>query len=174
MMEAILEDVARQSSESVPEIGNKRKAKLNQNTARVYLETHLLGDLKDSIKDLLGHIQTTGFLNQYWIDIDKLNKKAVRKSIRAERARQQLAAGSDYESAHDDELEATENEFEDWSNESSGHEESSGSYASEELSNNLKAGEQILEEGAAADQPEDGMGSGIIGNNILPADQRSA
>ena len=101
------------------------KVYLNSAESRAFLKTNLIPDLKDSMRDLLGHIHQSGFLNKYWHDIDKMNKKAVRRSIRTERARQRLVAGSEYNSGNEEKLDDTEKEEDSWSQESSAHETSS-------------------------------------------------
>lgn len=83
-------------------------AKITNQNARNFLEDNLFPDLRNALKDLLSHIQTSGELTKYWSAVDKQNADARKAAKKVERCRRRIWMGSEYESSEGEREELAE------------------------------------------------------------------
>ena len=64
--------------------------------------------MRNALKDLLSHIQTSGELTKYWSAVDKQNADARKAAKKVERCRRRIWMGSEYESSEGEREELAE------------------------------------------------------------------
>ena len=72
--------------------------------AQGYLQENLFGDLRESLKDLLKYVQSSGELEKFWIAVEKENERARRNARRVDLERKRLEQGSNYASDEEEPL----------------------------------------------------------------------
>ena len=93
-----MENIVKTLMQNGVRLGSKQAGlteRMDSGESIIYLEQNILDDVRDSMREMLGHIKDTGILDTYWHRIEKENKKAVRGIKEAERARNKLILGSE-------------------------------------------------------------------------------
>jgi len=67
------------------------------------------------MKMLLTNVRESGAIEKFWQDIEKVNKKAVKESKRAEFQRKRLRQGSDYDSLAEEVISESDEKSDGWS-----------------------------------------------------------